>query len=134
MSFLIIAFALLLSRENGVGTLPIFIQPREELEKLTGPPRSSDGQFMQRNLYNIVWNCFATIFICTWVSVHPNIPAPGEARLKALWTRIKLTFWTMIMPELIFTWAVKQWLAAREIAKIYKGRRYMVYVPIYSSC
>jgi len=119
MSLLIIASALLLN--NGVGTLPVFIQPREELEKLTGPPHSSDGRFMQRSLYNIIWNCFTTIFICTWVSVHPNISAPGEVHLKALWTRIKLMLWTLIMPELIFTWAVKQWLAARMIAKLYKG-------------
>ncbi|KAF7370001.1 hypothetical protein MSAN_00630100 [Mycena sanguinolenta] len=27
-----------------------------------------------RTIFSIVWGCLATIFACTWVSVHPNVP------------------------------------------------------------
>jgi hypothetical protein len=29
-----------------------------------------------RTIWNIVWSCLVTIFSCTWVAVHPNIPRP----------------------------------------------------------
>jgi len=35
--------------------------------------------------------------------------------------RIKLMLWTLLVPELILIWAVKQWLAAGYIAGMFKG-------------
>jgi hypothetical protein len=29
-----------------------------------------------RTLLGIVWSCITTIFLCTWVAIHPNIPEP----------------------------------------------------------
>lgn len=29
-----------------------------------------------RTVWNIIWSCLITIFACTWVVVHPNIPQP----------------------------------------------------------
>ncbi|KAF7316585.1 hypothetical protein MIND_00178300 [Mycena indigotica] len=33
-----------------------------------------------RRLFDIVWGCLVTIFLCIWVSVHPNVPPPRLAR------------------------------------------------------
>jgi hypothetical protein len=30
-----------------------------------------------RTLLGIIWSCVTTIFLCTWVSIHPNIPEPA---------------------------------------------------------
>ena len=30
----------------------------------------------QRTMWDSLWSCLATIFACSWVSVHPNIPGP----------------------------------------------------------
>ena len=75
----------------------------------------------QRSLWDILWSCFATMFACSWVSVHPNIPAPNESQLRIFLRRIELMFWAVIGPEMIITWALRQWLGARRLENIYKG-------------
>ncbi|KAF7369946.1 hypothetical protein MSAN_00624200 [Mycena sanguinolenta] len=37
-------------------------------------PDSCDNINSCRTLFSVVWGCLATIFACTWVSVHPNVP------------------------------------------------------------
>jgi len=66
----------------------------------------------QRSVWNIVWSCVITIFACSWVSVHPNIPARGESKLKRTIRRIELMFWAIVVPELIIYWAMRQWFGA----------------------
>ena len=75
----------------------------------------------QRSIWDIVWSCLATIFACSWVSVHPNIPAPHEAQWRIFLRRLELVFWAVIGPEMIITWALRQWLSARRLEKVYKG-------------
>jgi hypothetical protein len=29
-----------------------------------------------RTLLGIIWSCITTVFLCTWVAIHPNIPEP----------------------------------------------------------
>ena len=72
-----------------------------------------------RTLFNITWSCVSTIIICAWVSVHPNVPPSGHWR--ALWQRLKTMFWTIVAPELILAWAVRQWFAAWEIRDTVNG-------------
>jgi len=82
----------------------------------------------RRSLITIIRSCFSTIFICTWVSVHPNIPPMKEGQARALWRRLKMMFWTIVAPELILAWAVRQWLAARRIRDIFnQARKFGVY-------
>ncbi|KDR70363.1 hypothetical protein GALMADRAFT_76245 [Galerina marginata CBS 339.88] len=73
-----------------------------------------------RSQWDIIWSCLATIFLCTWVSVHPNIPALGESWWKKSSRRLELMFWSIIAPELMIFWATNQWVAARELAIKYK--------------
>ena len=75
----------------------------------------------QRSIWDIIWSCLATIFACSWVSVHPNIPSPNESRWRIFLRRLELMFWAVIGPEMIITWALRQWLGARELEKDYKG-------------
>ncbi len=74
-----------------------------------------------RSTFNILWSCLTTIFICTWTSIHPNIPPRKQGQFQASWRKITLMFWALILPELVLTWAVKQWLAARVIEKHFIG-------------
>ena len=71
-----------------------------------------------RSTSDILWSCLATIFACSWVSIHPNIPGPNESRWR---NRLDLMFWTVFGPELIINWAFRQWLGARNLEKLYKG-------------
>ncbi|KAF7316586.1 hypothetical protein MIND_00178400 [Mycena indigotica] len=90
-----------------------------------------------RRLFDIVWGCLVTIFLCIWVSVHPNVPPPRLARpqnaagfrswLKwqvvgkngPLLRRLKLMSVALIAPELILGFAARQCLMARSFSQDY---------------
>ena len=74
-----------------------------------------------RTRFDIIWSCLSTLFICTWIAIHPNIPTRERPPIWALWKRIRLMIWALIVPELILIWAYKQWAAARYVAKQFKG-------------
>ena len=75
----------------------------------------------QRSIWNILWSCLATIFACSWVSVHPNIPSPIEPWWRVFLRRLELMFWAVVSPELIITWAFRQWSSTRRLEKLYRG-------------
>jgi len=82
-------------------------------------PGTEDACPVKRSLYKIIWSCVATTIICAWVSVHPNVPPSGY--WKGLSRRVKMMIWTIIAPELILAWAVRQWFAAWEIRDTVNG-------------
>ncbi|KAF9566526.1 hypothetical protein CPC08DRAFT_100302 [Agrocybe pediades] len=61
--------------------------------------RSTD--LCPRTRLEIIWSCVATILAASWVSVHPNMPAQNDSRLKKVLLRIDLMFWAVITPELM---------------------------------
>ena len=75
----------------------------------------------QRSILDILWSCLATIFACSWVSIHPNIPAPNESSWRIFLRRLELMFWALFSPEMIITWAFRQWSGSRHLEKLYKG-------------
>ncbi|KAF8217237.1 hypothetical protein K438DRAFT_1558839, partial [Mycena galopus ATCC 62051] len=72
-----------------------------------------------RTLFDIVWGCFATIFACTWVSVHPNVPPPDQSWLALFWRKLKMMLIGIVGPELMAGFAVRQFLVARILSKEY---------------
>ena len=75
----------------------------------------------QRSIWDILWSCLATIFACSWVSVHPNIPSPDESQWRVFLRRLELMFWAVVGPELVIAWAFRQWSSAGRLEKLYKG-------------
>ncbi|KAJ6477954.1 hypothetical protein DFH09DRAFT_1056463 [Mycena vulgaris] len=76
-----------------------------------------------RKLFDIVWGCLATIFACTWVSVHPNVPPPNQSRLALFGRRLGLMLIAVIAPELMVGFAARQFFAACWYAKEYEVSR-----------
>ncbi|KAJ7860428.1 hypothetical protein B0H14DRAFT_3446095 [Mycena olivaceomarginata] len=70
-----------------------------------------------RRLFDVIWGCLATIFACTWVSVHPNVPPPGQSWLALLWRRLKMMLIAFIAPELMVGFAGRQFYVARRLSK-----------------
>ncbi|KAF5317995.1 hypothetical protein D9619_012265 [Psilocybe cf. subviscida] len=66
-----------------------------------------------RSVTDIIWSCLATVFACTWVSVHPNIPHPDATDWYIRRERALLMLCGLIAPELIVLWALRQWMGAR---------------------
>ncbi|KAJ6494198.1 hypothetical protein C8R45DRAFT_174017 [Mycena sanguinolenta] len=73
-----------------------------------------------RTLFSVAWGCLATIFACTWVSVHPNVPPPKQSRLQLFWRRLKMMLIAIIAPEVIVSFAARQFLGARWLMKNFK--------------
>ncbi|KAF8961557.1 hypothetical protein BDZ97DRAFT_1733710 [Flammula alnicola] len=76
----------------------------------------------QRTIWDILWSCFSTVFACSWVAVHPNIPAPGTKWWRVALTRLELMVWTLISPEMMILWAMRQWFGARRLGREYKDK------------
>ncbi|KAJ6491491.1 hypothetical protein DFH09DRAFT_1377261 [Mycena vulgaris] len=70
-----------------------------------------------RRLFDIVWGCLTTIFACTWVSVHPNVPPPNQGWLALLWRRLRMMFIVVIAPELMVGFAGRQLFVAWRFSK-----------------
>ncbi|TFK32497.1 hypothetical protein BDQ12DRAFT_773129 [Crucibulum laeve] len=70
----------------------------------------------QRSLLDIIWTCASTIFACTWLSVHPNIPGPDESWFAIARGRAKLMLYALLMPEVVICWAIRQRAASLVIA------------------
>ena len=82
-----------------------------------------------RSLLSIIWSCTTTIFLCTWVAVHPNVPEPVDTQEMDFWpkcvhktlcffkTKVAMFICALLVPEYVLTWAIKQRLMARELVK-----------------
>ncbi|TFK36322.1 hypothetical protein BDQ12DRAFT_699617 [Crucibulum laeve] len=74
-----------------------------------------------RSIWDIIWSCAATIFACTFLSIHPNIPAPDESWWKVTRRRTKIMIYAIIAPEMVIWWAMRQWVGARKVARDYEA-------------
>ncbi|KAJ7202734.1 hypothetical protein C8J57DRAFT_1622474 [Mycena rebaudengoi] len=73
-----------------------------------------------RKLFDIIWGCLVTIFACTWVSVHPNVPPPSQSTLALLWRRLKMMLVAIIAPEVMVGFAARQFFISRWYANEHK--------------
>jgi hypothetical protein len=84
-----------------------------------------------RSLLGIIWSCLTTVFICTWVAIHPNIPVPEDLEdvkflqrfqnkiSRFLRHKLPLFLVALFIPEYVLAWAIRQRLMARKISKQY---------------
>ncbi|TFK50279.1 hypothetical protein OE88DRAFT_231352 [Heliocybe sulcata] len=73
-----------------------------------------------RTLLEIVRSCFITIFACTWVSLHLNIPPRDQAWYRGPLRHFGVMLMGIIAPELVVAWAARQWYVSRELEKKYR--------------
>jgi len=119
---LLLFFIFLLSRNSGNAMpLPLILQAK-----------GADDEPESRSMLEIVWGCVSTTFVCTWVSVHPNVPprTTEEYGWKYLLRRLRLMFWALVVPELVLVWSAKQWFVAGKIADFYNAKKGEIYRTI----
>ncbi|PBK85563.1 hypothetical protein ARMGADRAFT_861123, partial [Armillaria gallica] len=71
-----------------------------------------------RTLLSIVWSCLATIFACTWLSVHPNVPGRNittNGAISCAIERVKIMATVILAPEVILAWAAEQFTVAWKL-------------------
>ncbi|KAG1817818.1 hypothetical protein EV424DRAFT_1621336, partial [Suillus variegatus] len=70
-----------------------------------------------RSLWDIILSCGLTLFACTWTAVHPNIPGMDEGKIAITSRRLFIMVIALIAPELMITWATRQFFSACEAAE-----------------
>ncbi|KAK0461506.1 hypothetical protein IW261DRAFT_1631905 [Armillaria novae-zelandiae] len=76
----------------------------------------------QRTLWGIIWSCMATIFACTWLAVHPNVPGryvTTKGSISCFIENAKTMVLAVFAPEMIVGWAAGQFTMAW---KLHRGR------------
>lgn len=83
-------------------------------------PEPSDLPFdtNYRSTTDIIWSCVATIFVCTWISVHPNVSGFNASRTRRMKRRVFLMFWGIAAPEFLVIFAFRQWIGSRDISEV----------------
>ncbi|KAI9463023.1 hypothetical protein F5148DRAFT_982563 [Russula earlei] len=121
---IVVALAILAStRASPLGkTSP----PLVSLDQLHVRAPSCDNPHGCRSLWNIIWSCAVTILLCTWVSVHPNVPGPEETWPRVVVRRMGLMLAAIFAPEIMIIWALRQRLTAAELAERYKGEGWTI--------
>ena len=125
MLFIVLLYYLALSIR--ASPIPPITSPSLQSNSCTDPTHS-------RTIWNIIWSCLATIFSCTWVAVHPNMPCPKKREAKNCFQRwirnpllsfakhrLPLFMCALLVPEYVLAWAIRQYLEARRIARDNKG-------------
>ena len=115
MIFLILVYLCFFSGPWSTLALPTDSRPPEILPRNHLPSiyiRDED-KFDTRSIYNILWSCLSTIFACTWIAVHPNIPAPDDSHWAVLRRRLVIMGYFLLTPEFVIMWAARQHFDAR---------------------
>ena len=99
-----------------VQALPISESNFESIIARAAPPNNCNDLHNCRTIWNIIWSCLATIFACTWLALHLNIPAINEGWFMITLRKAGIMILAVIAPEIVVVWAMRQWLVARRIA------------------
>jgi hypothetical protein len=121
MIVLLLVYAILQSRFGDAVPTPL-IESRH--------PCSCGEPVQTRSLWNIIWSCVSTIFLCTWVSLHPNLSSTAERPglgqferwirkplMEFLTYKLPLFLWALLVPEYILAWAIRRYIMAGKVQR-----------------
>ncbi|KAG1897542.1 uncharacterized protein F5891DRAFT_982517 [Suillus fuscotomentosus] len=80
--------------------------------------------FTTRTMWTIISSSVFTLFACIYGAIHPNIPSPEDRPLRVLLQLLGTMIMALIAPELIITWAMRQWFSARRVTRQFEKLGY----------
>ncbi|KAJ7697573.1 hypothetical protein B0H16DRAFT_1839772 [Mycena metata] len=96
-------FVFLLTRQSGL------TQGHPDLLSRAATEASCDCTINScRTLFDIVWGCLATIFACTWVALHQNVPDPNLGWFSLLMRKLRMMLMMIIAPEFVVEFNVSK--------------------------
>jgi len=108
---LLLIFAYLAHNAAHALTLPLKLESQSKVLF----PRLGDHYFDDRTVWSIVWSCLVTLFACSWVAVHPNVPRATDSNALIFGRRLAMMGYMLLAPELVILWAAEQHFSAKEI-------------------
>ena len=115
MIFLAVLYFFCFSEPSHTLAFPTDLRPSELFSRKQSIFIRDEDRFDTRSIYNILWSCLSTIFTCTWITVHPNIPAPGDSQWAVLRRRVAIMGYFLLTPECVILWAARQHYGARYL-------------------
>jgi hypothetical protein len=111
---MLVAFTVYALAQQCVQALPI---AEPAMTHHSSSPEECNDLQECRMLSDIIWSCIATIFACTWVALHMNIPGQKEKWYTIALHKAGVMVLAIITPELVVVWAMRQWIVSCRIAK-----------------
>lgn len=78
----------------------------------------------ERGTFDIICVCFFTIFLCTWTSLHLNVPASKEGTCRIVLRKFRWMILTILGPEFVVAFAVGQRAEAKRVLNTMRGMGY----------
>jgi len=99
----------------------LLLEPVSQCQSEDLYARLGHQYFDDRTVWNIIWSCLTTLFACSWVAVHPNVPSAKDSEARILGRRLATMGYMLLAPELVIYWAANQHFSAKEIATKYQS-------------
>ncbi|KAG1886408.1 uncharacterized protein F5891DRAFT_1132456 [Suillus fuscotomentosus] len=81
--------------------------------------------FTTKTLWTIISSSVLTLFACIYSAIHPNIPSPKDSGSFLIIRRqLGMMIMTLIAPEMIVTWAMRQSFSAHQVTRQFKESGY----------
>lgn len=77
-----------------------------------------------RSTCDIIWSCATTIFLCIWVSFHPDVPYPTVTEWRVTAIRVLNMVVSFVVPELTVGVAAAEWWETRQHRSPFQGACY----------
>ena len=70
-----------------------------------------------RNTMSLVHGCVWTVIICSWSSIHPNLPSSDDSKWDVIVRRAKWMLVGIVAPEYVAFVATREWYEVRWLLK-----------------
>ncbi|KAI4140097.1 MAG: hypothetical protein L6R39_005953, partial [Caloplaca ligustica] len=74
-----------------------------------------------RGTFDILWSCLFTIFLCTWVSLHLNVPSMQETYRHQFSRKLRWMVQAIMAPEFVLGFATGQKVEANRSVEDFKN-------------
>ncbi|KAF8662713.1 hypothetical protein AX16_001155 [Volvariella volvacea WC 439] len=76
----------------------------------------------RRTIFDILYSSIGVILLCTYASIHHNIPDQKHSWLLVTLLKLRTVLFALLAPELMIMWAMRQRIMAGKIAEENKHR------------
>lgn len=97
-----------------------FVKAADGNNASTGRRDGWVGQPNGRGTFDILWSCLFTIFLCTWVSLHLNVPAMHETYRHQFSRKLRWMLQAIMAPEFVLAFANGQKVEANKSVEEFK--------------
>jgi hypothetical protein len=68
-----------------------------------------------RGTMGLIWSCLSVLFICSWSTIHLNVPAHKDSDLRIFFRKLGYATICLIAPEYLITGAAEQRMECIEL-------------------